>query len=75
VPLLGQVPLTMPLRAQSDSGLPVVLADARDPASVAITQIAKRLIAMTPVELPVLAEEPVLPIVAPKAVGMSLPMA
>jgi ATP-binding protein involved in chromosome partitioning len=75
VPLLGQVPLTMPLREQSDSGLPVVLADPRDPASEAITQIARRVIAMTPVELPVLADEPELPIVAPKAVGMSLPMA
>jgi ATP-binding protein involved in chromosome partitioning len=75
VPLLGQVPLTMPLREQSDRGLPVVLADPRDPASVAITQIARRLIAMTPVELPVLSDEPVLPIVAPKAAGMSLPMA
>ena len=75
VPLLGRVPLTMPLRAHSDSGLPVVLADPRDPASQAIIEIARRLIAMTPVELPVLAEEPVLPIVAPKAVGMSLPMA
>jgi ATP-binding protein involved in chromosome partitioning len=75
VPLLGQVPLTMPLREQSDRGLPVVLADPRDPASVAITQIARRLIAMTPVELPVLSDEPVLPVVAPKAAGMSLPMA
>jgi len=75
VPLLGQVPLTMPLREQSDSGLPVVLADPRDPASEAITQIARRLIAMTPVELPVLSDEPVLPVVAPKAAGMSLPMA
>ncbi len=75
VPLLGQVPLTMPLREQSDRGLPVVLADPRDPASVAIIEIARRLIAMTPVELPVLSDEPVLPIVAPKAAGMSLPMA
>jgi MinD-like ATPase involved in chromosome partitioning or flagellar assembly len=65
----------MALREQSDSGLPVVLADPRDPASEAITQIARRLIAMTPVERPVLADEPELPIVAPKAVGMSLPMA
>jgi hypothetical protein len=65
----------MALREQSDRGLPVVLADPRDPASVAITQIARRLIAMTPVELPVLSDEPVLPIVAPKAAGMSLPMA
>jgi ATP-binding protein involved in chromosome partitioning len=76
VPLLGQVPLTMPLREQSDGGLPVVFADPRDPASQAITQIAKRLVAMTPLELPILA--PIEPVVAPpgpRPVGMSLPMA
>ena len=76
VPLLGQVPLTMSLRVQADGGLPVVFSDPQDPAAQAITQVAKRLIAMTPVELPVLAPiEPVAPAAGPKAVGMSLPMA
>jgi ATP-binding protein involved in chromosome partitioning len=76
VPLLGQVPLTMSLREQADGGLPVVFANPQDPASQAITQIAKRLVAMTPVELPVLAAiEPVAAPPAPKPVGMSLPMA
>jgi ATP-binding protein involved in chromosome partitioning len=77
VPLLGQVPLTMSLRAQSDSGQPVVFADPQDPAAQEIIKIAGRLIAMTPVELPVLLTEPE-PAPAPaavKPVGMSLPMA
>ncbi len=75
VPLLGQVPLTMALREQSDGGLPVVLADPKDPAAQAIDAIAKRVIALTPVDLPMMAE-PEPPVVAPqKPVGMSLPMA
>jgi ATP-binding protein involved in chromosome partitioning len=89
VPLLGRVPLTMPLREHADSGVPLVIEDPEDPASQAIHQIARGLIAMAPLELPVL---PVLPLVevpagggapaaapAPteerKPVGMSLPMA
>jgi ATP-binding protein involved in chromosome partitioning len=78
VPLLGQVPLTMALREQSDTGQPVVLADPADAAAQAIDAIALRLIAMTPVELPVLATEAAgLPLVVsgPKPAGMSLPMA
>jgi ATP-binding protein involved in chromosome partitioning len=57
VPLLGRVPLTMPLRAHADSGVPLVVEDPDDPASQAIRQIARGLIAMapaTPYELPVL---------------------
>jgi ATP-binding protein involved in chromosome partitioning len=73
VPLLGQVPLTMPLRVQADGGLPVVFSDPQDAASQAITQIAKRLVAMTPLELPVLA--PIEPPAPVKPLGMSLPMA
>jgi ATP-binding protein involved in chromosome partitioning len=77
VPLLGQVPLTMSLREQSDSGLPVVLANPEDAAAQAIVQIAQRLIAMTPVALPMMAaaEPEPLAVVPPKPVGMSLPMA
>jgi ATP-binding protein involved in chromosome partitioning len=73
VPLLAKVPLTMALREQSDSGLPVVISDPDDPASQAIRHGARGLIALTPVELPMAAlpepEEP------PKPIGMSLPMA
>src|ERR671922_2187346 len=57
VPLLAQVPLTMPLRAQSDAGVPLVLADPDDPAAQAIRHAARGLVAMMPmqrVELPVL---------------------
>ena len=73
VPLLGQVPLTMALREQSDGGLPVVLADPNDAAAQAIDSIAQRLIAMTPVDLPMMAAAPQPAEVKP--VGMSLPMA
>ncbi len=77
VPLLGQVPLTMSLREQSDGGLPVVLADPQDAAAVAITQIAQRVVAMTPTLLPMAAAEPapLLTVVPPKPTGMPLPMA
>ncbi|HET9102508.1 MAG TPA: Mrp/NBP35 family ATP-binding protein [Solirubrobacteraceae bacterium] len=76
VPLLGQVPLTMALREQSDGGLPVVLANPADAAARAITEIARRLIAMTPVALPMMAAPAAqTPAAAPKPVGMSLPMA
>jgi ATP-binding protein involved in chromosome partitioning len=73
VPLLGKIPLTMSLREQSDSGLPVVLSDPDDSASQAIRQAARGLIALTPVDLPMM-QEPA-PAAAPKPVGMSLPMA
>jgi ATP-binding protein involved in chromosome partitioning len=80
VPLLGKVPLTMPLREQSDGGVPLVIEDPDDPASQAIHRIARGLIAMAPYELPVLPLVEVLPaaltpVDSPKPVGMSLPMA
>ncbi len=80
VPLLGRVPLTMPLREQSDGGVPLVIEDPDDPAAQAIHQIARGLIAMTPAALPVLPLVEVAPAddappASPKPVGMSLPMA
>jgi ATP-binding protein involved in chromosome partitioning len=66
VPLLGKVPLTMPLRSASDAGLPLVLEDPDDPASQAIRHAARGLIALAP---------PPRPPVAPEPVGMALPMA
>jgi ATP-binding protein involved in chromosome partitioning len=75
VPLLGQVPLTMALREQSDGGLPVVLADPKDPAAQAIDAIAMRVIALTPVDLPMMAEPEPAAVAPQKPVGMSLPMA
>ncbi len=84
VPLLGKVPLTMPLREHADSGIPLVLDDPDDPASQAIRQAARGLTAMTPLELPVLsappasgngASAPAPPPASRKPAGMSLPMA
>ncbi len=73
VPLLAKVPLTMPLREQSDAGVPVVFADPDDPAAQALHQGARGLIALSPIELPVM-QAPA-PAAAPKPAGMSLPMA
>jgi ATP-binding protein involved in chromosome partitioning len=80
VPLLGKVPLTMPLREHADGGVPLVIEDPDDPAAQAIRHAARGLIALTPAPL---ASLPVLPVQqvpaaaasSPKPVGMSLPMA
>jgi ATP-binding protein involved in chromosome partitioning len=73
VPLLAKVPLTMPLREQSDSGLPLVMANPDDPAAQALRHGARGLIALSPIELPVMQAPS--PAAAPKPAGMSLPMA
>src|ERR1700684_4549004 len=73
VPLLAKIPLTMPLREQSDAGLPLVMADPDDPAAQAIRQGARGLIALSPIALPVM-QEPALA-AAPKPAGMSRPLA
>jgi ATP-binding protein involved in chromosome partitioning len=87
VPLLGRVPLTMPLREHADSGLPLVLDEPEDPASQAILHVARGVIAMAPLELPTLplvqaaagSGAPAPPIASSqgerKPAGMSLPMA
>lgn len=83
VPLLGRVPLTMPLREQADLGVPLVIESPQDPAAQAIHQVARGLIALAPaapVALPVLnlvevGASPAEPPASPKPVGMSLPMA
>src|ERR1700744_127702 len=57
VPLLAQVPLTMPLRAQADAGVPPVAVDPDDAAAQAIAHAARGLLALAkpvPFELPVL---------------------
>ncbi len=73
VPLLAKVPLTISLREQSDAGLPIVFSDPDDPAAQALRQGARGLIALSPIELPVM-QAPA-PAAAPKPAGMSLPMA
>jgi ATP-binding protein involved in chromosome partitioning len=80
VPLLGSVPLTMPLREQADSGVPLVVTDPDDPAAQAIRQVARGLIALAPIALPTLPLVEVGVPAAPapperKPAGMSLPMA
>ena len=74
VPLLGKVPLTMPLREQADAGEPLVFTDPDDPAAQSIRQAARGLIAMFPAELPVLQLAVAGPGQGPGVpVGMSLP--
>jgi len=75
VPLLGKVPLTMPLRAQSDAGEPLVFVDPDDPAAQAVRHAARGLVAMFPTELPILQVAQAAPAQAPRPTGMSLPMA
>ncbi|HEY7960478.1 MAG TPA: Mrp/NBP35 family ATP-binding protein [Solirubrobacteraceae bacterium] len=82
VPLLGKVPLTMPLRENADGGVPLVVENPDDPACQAIRQAARGIVAMAPLELPVLAPSasappagPPAPPASPKPAGMSLPMA
>jgi ATP-binding protein involved in chromosome partitioning len=54
VPLLGKVPLTLPLREHADAGVPLVVENPDDPAAQAIRHAARGLIALAPLELPVL---------------------
>jgi ATP-binding protein involved in chromosome partitioning len=86
VPLLARVPLTMPLREHADGGVPLVIEDPHDPASLAIHMAARGLIAsapLAPASLPVLEAIPASSGSAPangveserKPAGMSLPMA
>ncbi len=90
VPLLGKVPLTMPLREHADGGVPLVIENPDDPASQAIRHAARGLIAMAaPRPLPALPTLPLVqvagaPVARPaasapdserKPAGMSLPMA
>ena len=58
VPLLGKVPLSEPLREHADNGTPLVTAEPDSPASQAIRQAARGIIAATPQELPVLQAAP-----------------
>jgi ATP-binding protein involved in chromosome partitioning len=78
VPLLGKVPLTMPLREQADAGVPLVVTDPDDPAAQAVRQAARGLIALAPQALPLLAVSQVggdLPDGPAPTTGAALPMA
>ncbi|WP_205696415.1 Mrp/NBP35 family ATP-binding protein [Conexibacter sp. SYSU D00693] len=75
-PLLGKVPLTMPLREQADIGTPLTIQDPDDPAAQALRHTARGLLAALPFDLPILAISQVEPVAAgPAPTGMSLPMA
>jgi ATP-binding protein involved in chromosome partitioning len=58
VPLLGKVPISEPLREHADAGTPLVTAHPDAPASQAIRQAARGIVAATPQELPVLQAAP-----------------
>jgi ATP-binding protein involved in chromosome partitioning len=75
VPLLGKVPLSEDLRVGADSGMPLVLSDPDVPASVAIRETARGIVAATPQALPVMqAESPSAPAPAAAISGTELPV-
>jgi ATP-binding protein involved in chromosome partitioning len=75
VPLLGKVPLSEELREGADAGLPLVLSDPDAPASVAIRDAARGIVASTPQALPVMqAESPAAPAPAAPIGGTELPV-
>ena len=62
VPLLGTIPLSEELREHADEGRPLVIEEPDSPAGKAIIETARRIIASTPRELPMLqAEVPAAP--------------
>jgi ATP-binding protein involved in chromosome partitioning len=80
VPMLGKIPLTMPLREQADAGTPLTIEDPDEAAAQAIRHLARGLVAIAPPRLPTLPLVEDAPAAAPaeearKPVGMSLPMA
>jgi ATP-binding protein involved in chromosome partitioning len=54
VPLLAKVPLEADLREHADDGSPLVIDEPDVPASQAIRQAARGIVAATPVDLPVM---------------------
>ena len=68
VPLLGTVPLQEELREHADQGSPLVIEDPQAPASVAVREAARGIVAATPVALPVM-QAPAAPMPEPVAAG------
>jgi len=75
VPLLGKVPLAEELRIHSDDGRPLVVEQPDAPASQAIHQIARGLIAALPVQLEVTQVEASAEPEVREVTGTALPMA
>src|SRR5688572_27162535 len=69
-PLLGKVPLQEELRAAADEGTPLVASDPDAPASQALRELARGILAATPQELPVFQA----PAPAPAFAGQELPV-
>src|ERR1700759_4848038 len=74
VPLLGKIPLSEELREHADAGTPLVLAEPDAPASVAIRQAARGIVAATPQALPVMQAPPPVAAPAPAISGTELPV-
>jgi ATP-binding protein involved in chromosome partitioning len=74
VPLLGKVPLTMPLREQADAGEPLVAVDPDDPAAQQIRHASRGLLALFPAALPVLGMVASAPQEEGAVSGFQLPM-
>jgi ATP-binding protein involved in chromosome partitioning len=72
VPLLGKVPLEEKLRVCADEGTPLVVEDPDAPASQALFELARGIVAATPRELPVV-QAPALA-AAPGMGGKELPV-
>ena len=75
VPLLGKIPLQEELRVAADEGRPLVLDDPDAPASQAIFQAARGLIAVTPDEAPLMQAESGPELAMAPVTGTALPMA
>jgi ATP-binding protein involved in chromosome partitioning len=76
VPLLAKVPLEADLREHADNGSPLVIAEPDAPASQAIRQAARGIVAQSPVDLPMMeAVSAAGPAPAAAISGTELPMA
>ncbi len=74
VPLLGKIPLAEDLREHADSGVPLAIAEPDAPASQAIREAARGIVAATPQELPVMQAPPPAAMPAPAVSGTELPV-
>jgi ATP-binding protein involved in chromosome partitioning len=74
VPLLGKVPLAEDLREHADAGTPLVLEQPDAPASQAIRDAARGIVAATPQELPVMQTEAPALAGQPAVSGTELPV-
>ena len=74
VPLLGKVPLSEELRRHADAGVPLVLEEPDAPASQAVRDAARGILAATPQELPVMQAPPAAVAAQARVGGAELPV-